>query len=406
MALPAQVDRMSTEYLMWNAYVEGRLCALADPVRLPDRELAELIALSERFSRLLEKTIDRVLEEPALLEQYHFAPDVRSMIRSHPRPRPPVILARYDAFRTPQGWMFSEFNCDVPGGIHEGAALNDVILGDPTRFRVLPLLADALCRDRVKPTVAVCYASGYAEDLEQCQFLRRAWSRLGLRAILCNPENLVEAGHRLVVFGEPVDAVYRFFPGEWMAPLEGLGAILRAYRQGHVVMVNDFTALIAQSKRTMALWHERPDLFTGEERRLIAQHVPRTSVFRREELRRYRRERDRLVIKRQFGRVGEEVLMGHLCEPREWSDWLGWPASEPDQWIVQERFSNLPVEVGGEPLYACFGPYVVSGRFAGFYTRLAPDGFITYRALVAAVAPLEASPDPGARGGDRSGGAR
>jgi uncharacterized circularly permuted ATP-grasp superfamily protein len=170
-----------------------------------------------------------------------------------------------------------------------------------------------------------------------------------------------------------------------MPEVEGLDAVLAAYRAGRFRMVNDFSALIAQSKKTMALWHERPDLFTGEERELVARHVPKTSFFRLEEIDRYRRDRDSFVIKRQFGRIGEEVLMGRLCDEAEWADWLGWPASEPEQWIAQERFENIPVEVGGERLAACFGPYVVAGRFAGFYTRLAADGFISYRAFVAAL---------------------
>jgi len=393
LAAPAVVDRISIDYLMWNAYVAGNLCALADPVRLPRRELDDVAALSERFSRLLDRTIDLVLADPALLASYQLAPAVRRLIaaeRESPHPREPVTLARYDAFRTPAGWSFAEFNCDVPGGIHEAAGLNDLIGRDPTRFRVVPLLTDALCAPSatgttVRPTVAVCYASGYGEDLEQCQFLRNAWNRQGIPAVLCNPQNLTFEGGALKAFGHRVDVVYRFFPGEWMPQLDNLEEILAATRSGCFRMINGFASLLAQSKKTMALWHERPDLFTLEERDLISRHVPRTETFRLEELERYRRDRERLVVKRQFGRIGEEVLMGNFCEDDEWADWLGWPASEPEQWIVQDRFENLPVEVGGETLYGCFGPYVVAGRFAGFYTRLAGDGFITYDALVAAV---------------------
>jgi hypothetical protein len=388
LAAPDVVDRLSVDYLMWNAYVAGHLCALADPVRLPRRELDEVAALSERFARLLDRTIQIVLADPALLASYRFAPALRRMIaaeRELPAPSGPVTLARYDAFRTPSGWMFSEFNCDVPGGVHEAAGLNDLIGGDPARFRVVPLLTDALCASSVRPTVAVCYASGYGEDLEQCQFLRRAWNRQGIPAVLCNPQNLVFDGRSLTAFGHPVDVVYRFFPGEWMAQLENLEEILAATRSGCFRMINGFSSLVAQSKKTMALWHERPDLLTAEERDLVARHVPRTESFRLGAIDRYRRERERLVVKRQFGRIGEEVLMGCFCDDDEWADWLGWPASEPEQWIVQERFDNLPVEVGGETLFGCFGPYVVAGRFAGSYTRLAGDGFITYDALVTAV---------------------
>jgi hypothetical protein len=384
MAPPEIVDRMSIDYHMWNAYVDGRLSALAEPIRLPRRDLDELSALSERFARLIEKTIDLVRADPALLAFYGFNPGLRQLLASDTA-RLPVTLARYDAFRTPGGWRFSEFNCDVPGGVHEGAGLNDLIGGRRSSFRVADLLAESLCRNSVRPTIAICYASGYAEDLEQCQFLRREWGRVGLRSLLCNPENLVWNGRDLSAFGQRIDIVYRFFPVEWLTQVDNLDALLAAARSGGLPMVNGFSSLIGQSKKTMALWHERLSLFDPAERDLILGHVPRSEEFQVAELGRYRRERERLVVKRQFGRIGEEVLMGVHCDDREWADWLEWPASEPQEWIVQERFENLPIDVDGEVLYGCFGPYVVDGRFAGLYNRFARDGFIAFNAFVGAV---------------------
>jgi len=384
MAPPDVVDRLSIDYHMWNAYVDGRLATLAEPVRLPRRELDELAFLSERFASLIQKTIGLVLADPALLSFYGFNPGLRQMLASEGL-RCPVALARYDAFRTPGGWRFSEFNCDVPGGVHEGAGLNHLIGGDRSRFRVVDLLVESLCRDLVRPSVAICYASGFAEDLEQCQFLRREWGRVGIRSVLCNPENLVWNGRELRAFGERIDQVYRFFPVEWMTEIGNLDSLLSASRSGRLPMINGFSALIGQSKKTMALWHERPDLFDAGERDLILRHVPRTEEFRVADLDRYRREREHLVVKRQFGRIGEEVLMGIHCTDEEWSDWLDWPASEPTEWIVQDRFDNLPLDIDGETLYGCFGPYVVDGRFAGLYNRFARDGFIAFNALVGAV---------------------
>lgn len=384
MAPPEIVDRLSIDYHMWNAYVDGRLSTLAEPIRLPRRELDELADLSERFARLLEKTIDLVRSDPALLATYGFRPALLRMLESEAT-RLPVTLARYDAFRTPDGWRFSEFNCDVPGGVHEGAGLNALIGGNPSDFRVTELLVESLCRGTVRPNVAICYASGYAEDLEQCQFLRREWGRVGIRSVLCNPENLVWNGRDLRVFGERVDIVYRFFPVEWMTEVENLSGLLSASRSGRLPMINGFSSLIAQSKKTMALWHERLDRFDAGERDLILRHVPKSEGFRVADLGRYRRDRERLVVKRQFGRIGEEVLMGASCDDEEWSDWLAWPASEPREWIVQERFDNLPLDVDGETIYGCFGPYVVDGRYAGLYNRFAKDGFIAFNALVGAV---------------------
>ncbi len=381
---PDLADRLSLDYLVWHSYVDGRFCPLAEPVRLPRGELGALSSLSERFSALLDRTVARVLSDPALLDTYAFAPELRDLVAAAGRAEP-VLFARYDAFRTPQGWQFCEFNADVPGGVHEAAAMNDLVLGDPSRFRVVDRLAETLGRERVNPVVAICYASGYGEDLEQCQYLRREWTRRGLPAILCSPENLVWDGRTLSAFGERIDAVYRFFPAEWIPHVANAGPLLDAARRGALPMINGFSCLIAQSKKTMALWHERPDLLDADERALVAAHVPRTESFRLERLETYRRERERWVVKRQFGRVGEEVLIGAACDDAEWADWLGWPASEPGQWIAQERFESLPVDTAEGPMHGCYGPYVVAGRCSGTYNRFSADGFITYDARIGAV---------------------
>lgn len=379
-AAPELVDRLSIDYFLWHAYVEGRCTALADPVAVPRAVLDALASLSERFAALLDRTVARVLADPALLDFYALPADLRGVLGAPE----PVGLARYDAFLTPGGWRFCEFNADVPGGVHEGAGLNDLVLRDPSRFRVVDRLADLLCRDRVRPRVALVFATGYGEDLEQCQFLAREWARRGLRPVLCSPDHLsVDAG-RVAAFGEPVDALYRFFPVEWLPLIPRALEAFAAARDAGLPVVNGLSSLIAQSKKTMALWHERPELLTPEDRRLVRAHVPLTQAFRPDRLPAYRRERERWVVKRQFGRIGEEVLVGAACDDAEWAEWLRWPASEPDQWIAQERFTSLDFDAGGDAVQACFGPYVVGGRFAGLYNRFSPDGFITYDAYVGA----------------------
>ena len=48
----------------------------------------------------------------------------------------------------------------------------------------------------------------------------------------------------------------------------------------------------------MALWHERLDRFDADERDLIRPPRPEVRAFRVADLDRYRRERERLVVKR------------------------------------------------------------------------------------------------------------
>ncbi len=377
--MTALLDRLQTEYLMWSAFVEGERRALDKPLALPASDWAELARLTERFAALIERTIDLCLDDGALLDEYGFSPRLRRMVATDVRYREPVALARYDFFRTAGGWRVSEFNTDVPGGVHEAKGLADLVAGDPQQFTVIDRLTDIVCRDKARPTVGIIYASGFGDDLEQCQFLRQTWNRRGVPALLGNPQNLVFDGERLRLFGHALDVMYRYFPAEWLEELDGLPSILNARRACR--MVNGFGQMVAQSKKVMAFWHRHLDLFSSDERALIEAHVPRTRSFEAGRLEEYVRDRDRLVVKRGFGRVGEQVLLGAMCSDDEWREALEWPLSEPDEWTVQEKFDVLPQD----GMFACFGAYAVGGRFSGLYTRAAREPFIAYDAYTTAV---------------------
>ena len=62
----------------------------------------------------------------------------------------------------------------------EATGLAELVGGDPRACRVLEAATELACRDLVRPRVGIVYASGFGEDLEQCQFLRRSAWRAGL----------------------------------------------------------------------------------------------------------------------------------------------------------------------------------------------------------------------------------
>lgn len=376
------LDALQTDYFVWSAFVEGELKPLGIPLALSRRERDEIAALAENLEALIRRTMALCRADASLLDFWGFSPAMRRMIATGLRDErgDSDLLVRFDVFATPSGWKISEPNCDVPGGIHEAAGLNHLVGGDPGEFRVLPLLTDLACRESFRPNLGIVYASGFGEDLEQCQFLRQAWVDRGLSVALGSPGNLRFRDGKLHLFDLPLDALYRFFPAEWLEGSPALEEILAAVEARAVRMINPFSQLPAQSKTVMAFWHRHRGLFSAQERSLIDESVPYTEIFAQERLSEYLHDRQRWAIKRGFGRVGEQVLLGVLYDDEEWEEALAWPLSEPGQWIAQERFEVLPRRLGGEAIFPCYGAYTVGGRYAGLYTRGASESFIRWDA--------------------------
>ena len=55
----------------------------------------------------------------------------------------------------------------------------------------------------------------------------------------------------------------------------------------------------------------------------------------------------------------------------------------PREWMLQRRFASEPVD--GAAMHACLGVYVIDGRAAGVYARVAPRPLIDGRSQDAAV---------------------
>ena len=113
---------------------------------------------------------------------------------------------------------------------------------------------------------------------------------------------------------------------------------------------------------------------------MIVRHLPHTEPFRRERLDVYLEERDRWVLKRAFGRMGDAVVLGSLVSAAEWERALAEAARDPHASCMQERFRVRPVQFGFGLLYPALGAYLVNGRFAGYYSRVASRPFITHEA--------------------------
>lgn len=390
MELKHLVTSLAMDYYKWDCYIDGTCCVSTQPIFLSQSDYEEITAIARAFHQLIRKTIRMVIEDPALMRFFGFSRVERQALCSdagHPE-RYESRVARFDFFKTYEGlWKIAEFNTDVPGGEPEAVGLNELLYplqagcADPNR--ILQAIQGVLVGGALGKTVAILYATGFAEDLQVAQLIRNFLIRRGVAARLGSPANLRLRNGRAELFGEPVDVVYRYFPTEWLSALDPRPRQEFIEICAHEVEhINPFAQIICQNKKISAFWWKKQALFTPVERELIRKHVPRTRKFAPGQRADFQREPAAWVLKRAHGRMGEQVLIGDVMDEAEWAVALSEIAEyEPDQWTVQEYFRAEPVVHEGEKMFPCYGVYVIGGEVAGLYTRLSKTPRTTYDAL-------------------------
>jgi glutathionylspermidine synthase len=379
----ALLHALRFRWFKWDTYACGDLLVLSESLVLDRSDHEEVVRITEGLHEVLGRFEERVLSEPGALRALGIPEAVQPLVVETPAAS--LQCTRYDLFATEDGrWMVSEFNEDVPGGFNEAAGIPD-LLGRPEpgftwegdfRGQVVDALAPY-------ETIALLYATSFAEDLQHMLVLEDWLRGAGHETLLASPEHLEDGRFGGLGFGGPrflgrrVDAAFRFFPGEWMAQLPNLAAWRRWSRR--LPMMNPLRALVRQSKTVFSLLRDDASL-PAEDRALIARHLPHTEPFRPDRGDELRAERERWVLKRAFGRMGDAVVLGSLVTAREWDRALADAAREPHAYCIQERFRVEPVGFGSGPLYPAIGAYLVNGRFAGYYSRVAPRPFITHEA--------------------------
>ena len=298
-------------------------------------------------------------------------------------------MSRYDFHPTTDGWACSEANCDVPGGYIEASGLAALMAQHHPALETCGDPADALCIALGEGPVALVHATGYIDDARVVAYLSRRLAAAGIEGIPCAPDHLRfdPDGARVAIGGSAraVRAVFRFFPAEWLPNL-GRGAPWRGFlHAAGAALCNPATALLSQSKRAPIAWRalglDMPAwrAWTPEVR--DPRDVPRG-------------ERDAWVLKPALGRVGAMVAIEGVSSARQMRAARWWSRLFPTRWAAQRRFIATPVHTPDGPRFPTVGVFVIDGRAAGAYGRVASRPLIDWRAQDAPV--LIARPDAAA----------
>lgn len=310
------------------------------------------------------------------------------------------LFARLDVFLTSDGRIqVCEINSDTPSGQTDMWAVQGVVADTkeyfvPGRdyaqrlFRILQTLPTQTS-DSSGPILGMVYPTDVPEDLD----LIRAYDRLavawGFQVVHGAPVNLTfNQDGRAELFGTPIDVMFRHYKTDWWgerrrawydspripdaSAMPVLGDLLLAEREGRLCIVNPFGAMLAQSKKLFAFLWERGSKLSERAQSAIHRFVPRTYRFSSFASERLMEERERWVLKSEFGCEGDGVVVGKLTDPESWR--LALKLVIPERWVVQSFFEIEPLENGELPN---LGVYMVGGEVAGLYARTNAGNSIT-----------------------------
>jgi glutathionylspermidine synthase len=385
------VARAGARHLNIDTWAGGRRYLSLTSVCLTAPEAAQLRDLSMQLGPLMDRAVDGILNDSDWWSALAWPWPAIELARQEPA-HPSGVASLYGRFDflldSNATWQVIEYNADTPSGGREASGL------EPAIARLYPglqrltaglsrRLVHTLCQritahPRPVRLVGVVSSHSWIEDMAQATWLAWLLNQAGQPALVGDVTDLASQGARITLRGQPVDALYRFYPVERLYRHAVFAAVCEAAIDGNLLLLNGLRGFLAQSKACMAwLWSNRSTLGSAA-CVTIERHLPATVLAR-----------DpaafdllaRSVVKHVNGREGDSVVFGNTL------DTAGWEARLLEGGYVVQRAVNSPpvddVEVDDlqqrvrrvGPRYACVGGFLIGGRFGGCYTRL--DGRVT-----------------------------
>jgi hypothetical protein len=357
-----------------------------------------------------------MLEDPALLAAIDPIEGERRLLAVDPGFQEVSPSTRLDSFMAGDAWQFVEFNAESPAAVAYEDGLSRLFLDLPVmqafgrahrvsplyaRHRLVEVLLDAYGQFRRRypeagsaadpPCVAIVDWRGLPTATE-FELFKEYFEEQGLRAVIADPRELEYDGRRLRAGGFEIDLVYRrVLTSELLERPDAAEALVQAYEDHCVCVVNSFRAKLLHKKMTFALLSDEiyRGYFSDEEWAVCQQHIPWTRKAREggttyggkhvDLVDHLLRHQDRLVLKPNDDYGGKGITIGWEVSREQWETALA--GALRDSYVVQERVavSQHPYPLydaaGGGDLHfadlrADLDPFLFGTEVTGVLTRL------------------------------------
>ncbi|MDQ6858243.1 MAG: circularly permuted type 2 ATP-grasp protein [Chloroflexota bacterium] len=396
------------------------LCVALRPNLISRWQYDAITKASETLYAAFDRLERALLGDDDLRLELDLDPQEAALAMADPGFRASSPSARLDGFVGDDGVIrFVEYNAESPAGMAYNDELSAVFatlpvmkafkkrhtLGAfPVRGKQLSVLRRAHRPRGELRTIAIVDWRGLP-TLTEFEMFASYFEQQGFKAIICAPQDLTYSRKVLRANGTRIDVVYRrVLTSELLAKPDVAKALVQAYMDGAVTVVNSFRAKLLHKKMSLALLSDDryAKLYTPEQRKAIATHIPWTRKMR-EGHTTYRgkvvdlvdlvsKRKDRFVLKPNDEYGGKGVILGWTVDQHEWEQTIltGLTAS----YVVQEKVSvpRYPFPVLLDRIHYLdlaidHDPYLFWGRVTGCLTRLSAAALLNVTAGAGSVVP-------------------
>jgi uncharacterized circularly permuted ATP-grasp superfamily protein len=393
----------------------GRLvCPFLRPSFVTRRQYETLVRGGEALISAIDRMQEMVLASPALLARLELLPAEKMLAGIDPGYQALEVASRLDSHVSGNGVQFVQYNADSPTGAGYADALSDLFYDAPPvrefrkRYRLARVggkkhLLQALLKSytqfggrQKKPNIAIVeFRPSYSGESEYGLF-RDHFRAAGYNVEIVSPEQLEYRGQILRKGDFTIDLVYRRVSvQEFLVRFDLTHALVQAYRERAVCVVNSFRSELAHKKAIFGLLTDETltAQFPATERKAIAAHVPWTrlvapvkTVYRGQtvDLPTFiLQNRHKLALKPNDDYNDQHCYFGWELDGGAWDRALKQAARAP--YVVQERVEPVrqifPLATFGQlefrELQVDMHPHAYLGKVQGCSAWLssAPGGF-------------------------------
>ena len=356
-----------------------RLSPYLRPHFITESDWARVSSICGTVFSALQKVKNAAVEDDAILNELGLTDIERELVKIDPGYSQVSPTSRLDSFLVDDAYSFVELNGESPAGIAYADSATEIFQSLPVmqrfserysvrgfegRSKLFDVLlssydefAETDQHDR-SPSIAIVDLPGLPTQTE-FELFSDYFENRGHHAVIATPQELEYDGKRLTFKGLEIDIVYkRLLVNEYVPIMNEYPALLDAYRDGAVCLVNSFQSKLVHKKAIFAvLTNERYEhLFSDNELNAINAHVPWTRKFRegttrvrtasdsnplgaREEadlVSWTRANKEKLVLKPNDDYGGHGIYIGWNSSESEWDDAMTAALANGD-YLIQER---------------------------------------------------------------------